>query len=329
MEKELISFLILLIILGMGSEVLALETAWPASPLGTTLTDASDLTEMVKYFYEWGVFIGGIAAFISLLFGGFLYLTSAGNPSRVSEAKDRMTSAIIGLILLLSIYLILNTINPELTVLTTPEMGPACDVDADCLCKNDPNPGDGNKEGKCGGVGSACDTDTDCPYICSDCLTPPDPNPKCGNGSAEGICMIRVASGCDTDVDCPEPKPDPDPEENYICINDPNPGDGINKGTCAVKCIEVLFCTNSGSCAPGTETFKNGLTDCLDISTTTINSINIRGYCLVSLYKTTNNCPSDPNDIVGPVSQDVTDLKGTYKLDSVSFESIKIEALSF
>lgn len=115
---------------------------------------------MVQYFYEWGVFIGGIAAFISLLFGGFLYLTSAGDPGRVSEAKDRMTSALIGLVLLLSIYLILNTINPELTVLTAPivnspdsALSAPCDTNADCSvnyeCKDDPTPGDGIQDGTC------------------------------------------------------------------------------------------------------------------------------------------------------------------------------------
>jgi hypothetical protein len=91
--------------------------------LGTVLTDDSTLVDVVKYFYEWGIFIGGVAAFISLVFGGFLYLTSAGDPGRLREAKDRIFSAIIGLVLLLGIYLILNTINPELTVLRVPSFG--------------------------------------------------------------------------------------------------------------------------------------------------------------------------------------------------------------
>ena len=266
-----------------------------------------------------GNFHWGIAVFISLLIGGFLYLTSAGNPARMGEAKDRIFSALIGLVLLFSIYLILNTINPELTILSMPSMGPTCDTNADCLCEG----------GKCGGVGSACTTDDDCPYTCSDCLTPPSPNPKCGDGSPEGICMIRVSTGCDTDNDCPEPQPDPDPEKNYICKNDPNPGDGNKEGNCSVVCIEALFCTATGSCAPGTETLKYGVINCQNIPTTTIGSINIRGYCLVSLYKTADDCPSDPNQIVGPFSQDIQNLKETYKLGSVSFESIKIEELSF
>lgn len=103
-------------------KVFALEVAWPPSPFGTRLTDGSSFTEVVKYFYEWGIAIGGIAVFISLLIGGFLYLTSAGDPARLREAKDRIISSFIGLVILLGSWLIVRTINPELVILRTPEV---------------------------------------------------------------------------------------------------------------------------------------------------------------------------------------------------------------
>jgi len=119
-----IFFLFILIELFAFSKVFALETAWPTSPMGTDLTDSSSLTEMVKYFYDWGIAIGGIATFIALLFAGFLYLTSTGDPARLREAKDRIVSAFTGLVLLLGSWLILNTINPELTILRSPSFEP-------------------------------------------------------------------------------------------------------------------------------------------------------------------------------------------------------------
>lgn len=160
MKNKFLFLLIILFGLGVSFQALALELTWPTSPFGTPLTDNSTLTDMVRYFYEWGIFIGGIAVFIALLIGGFLFLTSAGDPGRMKDAKDRIFSALIGLVLLFSIYLILNTINPELTVLTTPTVSPPestlsieCDTNADCPvnyeCKNDPNPGDGTKDGTC------------------------------------------------------------------------------------------------------------------------------------------------------------------------------------
>lgn len=125
MEK-FIKFFTLAIILGIfiAPIVFAWEINWPTSPMGTDLLPGSTLTEMVRYFYEWGIAIGGIAAFFALLFGGFLYLTSAGDPARLKEAKDRIFSALTGLALLLGSWIILNTINPELTVLRPPSLEP-------------------------------------------------------------------------------------------------------------------------------------------------------------------------------------------------------------
>jgi hypothetical protein len=132
-KKILIVLFALLGFFAMG-RVLALEINWPTSPFGTDLTVDSKLPDMVKYFYEWGIAIGGIAVFIALLFGGFLYLTSAGDPARLREAKDRIFSALTGLALLLGSWVILNTINPELTVLRPPSFEkPEVGVDVSAL----------------------------------------------------------------------------------------------------------------------------------------------------------------------------------------------------
>ncbi len=41
----------------------------------------------------------GIIATIMIIYGGFRYLTSAGDPSRISAAKDTIFKAIIGLVI--------------------------------------------------------------------------------------------------------------------------------------------------------------------------------------------------------------------------------------
>lgn len=92
-----------------------LQTNWPDSPMGTELSSCATLPLLIKYLYEWGVLLGGLAAFIALIMAGFQYLTSVGDPTKMREARGRITSAIGGLILLLSSWLVLNTINPELT----------------------------------------------------------------------------------------------------------------------------------------------------------------------------------------------------------------------
>ena len=125
-NKKLIIFFILLGIFIAGQTVFAGELAadWPPSPFGTKLDRESELPTFIGYLYEWGISIGGFLVFIALIIAGFQYLSSAGNPAMMKEAKDRVISALLGLALLLGSWLILNTINPQLTVLQLPPFEP-------------------------------------------------------------------------------------------------------------------------------------------------------------------------------------------------------------
>jgi len=119
--KKVFVFLILFGLFGIVSNGLALQLVWPDSPGGTQLEDGIEISQMVKYFYEWGISLGGIAAFFSLITAGFKYLTSVGNESKMREARDKINSSFFGLLLLLSSFLVLNVINPELTTLRMPD----------------------------------------------------------------------------------------------------------------------------------------------------------------------------------------------------------------
>lgn len=119
-RKKIIFLFVVFGILNFASGVLALETSWPRSPGGIDLTASSSLAVMVKYFYEWGIAIGGLAAFFALVMAGFQYLTSTGDPGKIKDAAGKIQSAIIGLVMLLASYLVLNLINPELTTLRMP-----------------------------------------------------------------------------------------------------------------------------------------------------------------------------------------------------------------
>ncbi len=121
--KKVIFVLILFGILSVVFNALALEPEkkvlelkWPSSPIGTRLENDSTFPDLVKYFYEWGISLGGLVAFISLVMAGFQYITSAGNAGKMKEARDQIDSAVLGLVLLLSSFLVLETINPQLTI---------------------------------------------------------------------------------------------------------------------------------------------------------------------------------------------------------------------
>ena len=73
--------------------------------------------EYVASIYNLGLWVIGISAMFMLTVGGFMYLTSAGNTSSANTAKGVIKDALIGLVLGLSAWLIVNTINPDLTTL--------------------------------------------------------------------------------------------------------------------------------------------------------------------------------------------------------------------
>lgn len=75
------------------------------------------LPDYVKYIFNFAIAISSLVVFGVMVYAGFLYVTSAGNPTTMKDATDRITSAIIGLIIILSSYLLLTTINPQLTVI--------------------------------------------------------------------------------------------------------------------------------------------------------------------------------------------------------------------
>lgn len=76
------------------------------------------LNELINSLYMFIVSISGIAAFTMMVWGGLNWLTSRGNPIKVSNAKEKLTSAFLGLIIILTSYLILKLINPDLLTLS-------------------------------------------------------------------------------------------------------------------------------------------------------------------------------------------------------------------
>lgn len=70
------------------------------------------ISDMAVKFYKYALDIGAVVALGVITWGGILYISSAGNPSKQGEAKEWIKAAIYGLILLLLSYLLLSTTNP-------------------------------------------------------------------------------------------------------------------------------------------------------------------------------------------------------------------------
>ena len=73
-----------------------------------------DLGTYVSTAYSWMLGAAAVFAVIFIMIGGLEWVLSAGGATSVTKAKDRIKNGIIGLLLLISVSLILQTVNPEL-----------------------------------------------------------------------------------------------------------------------------------------------------------------------------------------------------------------------
>ena len=87
----------------------------PYVPGGPDPATLEGIPGLISYVYNLAFWIVGLAVFINIFWGGFIvFFGSAGNASKLSEGKKKITNAIYGLIILLSAWMILHTINPDL-----------------------------------------------------------------------------------------------------------------------------------------------------------------------------------------------------------------------
>jgi hypothetical protein len=87
-------------------------------------TGAGGPGAFVANFYQFALMIGGVLAFGVVVYGGVKYMASAGNPSGQGDAKEWIEAALLGLLLLVGAYFVLNVVNPQLTTLGLPKLVP-------------------------------------------------------------------------------------------------------------------------------------------------------------------------------------------------------------
>lgn len=81
---------------------------------GNTYLSIPFLGEYISSVYQYAIVVIGILAVIMIIIAGFQWVMSAGNSDGIASAKNRITGAVIGLIIALGSYTLLFTINPEL-----------------------------------------------------------------------------------------------------------------------------------------------------------------------------------------------------------------------
>ncbi len=87
---------------------------------GTGKTESLDLAGTITWAVNLFLMIVGAAAVVMIIYGGFKYITSAGDSSGVTSAKNTILYAVLGLIVVLLAYAIVNwVINDLIANVTT------------------------------------------------------------------------------------------------------------------------------------------------------------------------------------------------------------------
>lgn len=82
-----------------------------------TMVKNNSLGGVIKFFSQWAIIAAILVSALSLLAGGVQYLLSGAKVGNVTKAKKRIYDSFIGLAILLSSFLILQFVNPQITIL--------------------------------------------------------------------------------------------------------------------------------------------------------------------------------------------------------------------
>ncbi|NTW75349.1 MAG: hypothetical protein HGB34_00365 [Candidatus Moranbacteria bacterium] len=102
-----------IVIVFATTPVNAQQSYIPLEPIPGSNT-SGNFGDYVTAIYRFALWSVGIAAMFMITIGGGMYLTSAGNTSALGNAKNVINDAIIGLVLALTAWFLLNLINPDI-----------------------------------------------------------------------------------------------------------------------------------------------------------------------------------------------------------------------
>lgn len=80
---------------------------------------ATDLTQIVGSLISQALGLLGLVLLAILIYAGFLWMTAQGDDSKVKKAKDMITQAVIGLVIIVAAYAIADFVIASLGNATT------------------------------------------------------------------------------------------------------------------------------------------------------------------------------------------------------------------
>lgn len=114
--KKFLGLLFTLLAVSLPARVLALEIDFP-SVAGIKPSDSFGPGDWIQYIFIFGLSLVGLAIIYTVVYAGITWLTAGDNSGKITDAKKRLWEGLIGLLILLGSYILLNTINPDLVTL--------------------------------------------------------------------------------------------------------------------------------------------------------------------------------------------------------------------
>jgi hypothetical protein len=84
------------------------DTLGSALTVNTTVTDVQGLVTLI---ITWIIYIAGVLAFIYLVVSGITYITAGGNAEQAKKGQQGLINAIIGIVVIVLAYVILQSVN--------------------------------------------------------------------------------------------------------------------------------------------------------------------------------------------------------------------------
>ena len=110
-KKFLIGFPFIVLLLIFSMPVLSQAAGLvPCGSLGEPVCDFNFFVLMINNIINWIISIAGVIFAISLIYGGYIYLTSAGDTGKQGKAKEVLSNTLYGFVIILVSWLIIYTI---------------------------------------------------------------------------------------------------------------------------------------------------------------------------------------------------------------------------
>lgn len=78
------------------------------------VSEVGTIAEYTALIYRILIGVGALLSVLMVIIAGFQWMTSRGNQSQITKAKERIEAVVVGLVLLLSAYVIARVIDPRL-----------------------------------------------------------------------------------------------------------------------------------------------------------------------------------------------------------------------